>query len=97
MAASLGVPAMLVFVYFLISLGIRCVWIMRAGDRLLFQGAWYIPLILLYMLIVDMFEPMLFTSQRVNLPFFYMMAGWIVALDKRYFTDSGFRLTPGKE
>ena len=97
MAASLGVPAMLVFVYFLISLGIRCVRIMRAGDRLLFQGAWYIPLILLYMLIVDMFEPMLFTSQRVNLPFFYMMAGWIVALDKRYFTDSGFRLTPGKE
>lgn len=82
-ATSLGVPAMLLFAAFLLFLGKRCIRLLRAGEQATFEGAWSIQIILLYMILIDFVEPMLFASQRVNLPFFYLLAGWIVAMDKR--------------
>ena len=82
-AATLGVPAMLIFVIFLVSIGTRCIRVLRAGEQATFEGAWSIQIILLYIILIEFVEPMLFASQRVNLPFFYLLAGWIVAMDKR--------------
>ena len=82
-ATSLGVPAMLLFIVFLLSLGKRCIRLLLAGEQAAFEGAWSIQIILLYMILIDLVEPMLFASRCVNLPFFYILAGWIVAMDKR--------------
>ena len=74
---------MLIFVIFLVSIGTRCIRVLRAGEQATFEGAWSIQIILLYIILIEFVEPMLFASQRVNLPFFYLLAGWIVAMDKR--------------
>ena len=96
-ATTLGVPALTVFIFFLLSLAIRCFRIIRFEDARMFEGAWFVPIILLYLLIVDLVEPMLFTSRSVNQPFFYMLAGWIVAMDTRYLRRSGSRRIPKRE
>ena len=95
-AASLGVPTMLLFVVFLFSLGKRCIRLLLAGKQAPFEGAWSIQIILLYMILIDLVEPMLFASGCVNLPFFYLLAGWIVAMDKRCLKKKDVR-TPLKD
>ena len=82
-AVSLGVPAMILFIMFLSSLFIRCVRILIAQDKR-YVNAWVISIVLLCLVILDVMEAYLFANGRVNLPFFYMFAGWIVALDRSY-------------
>lgn len=81
---SLGVPSMIMYLLFLISLLRRSMRIIKAEDDRRYEHAWAISMILLCILIIEIMETFLFGPSYVNAPVFYLFAGWLIALDKSY-------------
>lgn len=77
---GIGAPAMLMFFLFEIAIIVRCLIIVFKGWGTPFRYSWIIPVILMGILIIDLVESMLFAMQRVNLPVFYILAGWTVSM-----------------
>ena len=71
---------MLMFFLFEIAIIVRCLIIVFKGWGTPFRYSWIIPVILMGILIIDLVESMLFAMQRVNLPVFYILAGWTVSM-----------------
>ena len=79
---GIGAPAMLMFFLFEIAIIVRCLIIVFKGWGTPFRYSWIIPVILMGILIIDLVESMLFAMQRVNLPVFYILAGWTVSMTR---------------
>jgi hypothetical protein len=65
----------------------RCIRIIRKkavpreGERV--PKLWDIAIIILFLLVFEITEVMIFAVNRVNLPVFNILAGWITAYDLR--------------
>lgn len=79
---GIGAPAMLMFFLLEIAIIVRCLIIVFKGWGTPFRYSWIIPVILMGILIIDLVESMLFAMQRVNLPVFYILAGWTVSMTR---------------
>ena len=79
---GIGAPAMLMFLLFELAIIVRCLIIVFRGWGTPFRYSWIIPVILMGILIIDLVESMLFAMQRVNLPVFYILAGWTVSMTR---------------
>ncbi|MBR6955310.1 MAG: O-antigen ligase family protein [Clostridia bacterium] len=79
---TLGVPAMLAFIGYLVITLLRClrVGLRKTGGEM--QGAWVLPLCILALIIVNMFEPFIFLYFSAQGCLFCLFAGWVKALDK---------------
>ena len=79
---TLGVPAMLAFIGYLVITFLRClrVGLRKTGGEM--QGAWVLPLCILALIIVNMFEPFIFLYFSAQGCLFCLFAGWVKALDK---------------
>ena len=79
---GIGAPAMLMFLLFELAIIVRCLIIVFKGWGTPFRYSWIVPVILMGILIIDLVESMLFAMQRVNLPVFYILAGWTVSMTR---------------
>ena len=88
--ASLGVPAMLLYAVFLILLCYRCAHILiealrqRKNERI--SRSWIIAVIVLFLTVFGAVEVLTFSVNVLNLPVFYILTGWITALERHYKT-----------
>ena len=84
--ASLGVPAMILYAVFLILLCCRCARIiiamMRPEKNKSISRNWIISVIVLFLTAFGAAEVLTFSVNVVNLPVFYIFAGWITALER---------------
>ena len=76
-----GVPMMLMYIWFTISIALRGLRVMKSDDRTLFRGAWVISVIVFGLLMTDMLEVLTFVNTFFNLPVLYILSGWIVGMD----------------
>ena len=79
---GIGAPAMLMFLLFELAIIVRCLIIVFRGWGTPFRYSWVIPVILMGILVIELVESMLFAMQRVNLPVFYVLAGWTVSMTR---------------
>ena len=79
---GIGAPAMLMFLLFELAIIVRCLIIVFRGWGTPFRYSWVIPVILMGILVIELVESMLFAMQRVNLPVFYILAGWTVSVTR---------------
>ena len=79
---GIGAPAMLMFLLFELAIIVRCLIIVFRGWGTPFRYSWVIPVILMGILVIELVESMLFAMQRVNLPVFYVLAGWTVSVTR---------------
>ena len=86
---GIGAPAMLMFLLFEISIIARCFMIVFKGRGIPFRYSWTVPVTLMGILIIDLVETMLFAMLRVNLPIFYILAGWTVIMSREIGSKSG--------
>ena len=86
-AASLGVPAMLFYAWFLLSVLRHCIHVigMQCGQ---FKCPCGILIVLLCLVVIDMAESFLFGPTSANMPVFHIFAGWITVMDDN---DSSFQ------
>ena len=82
MGVAYGVPCMLITIAFAISLAVRSIRLLFSKKRRLPSGYWMIPVVAFSMLAQDMMEAFLNSGGTLVCVFFYVFAGWIVALDK---------------
>ena len=84
--ASLGVPAMILYTIFLILLCCRCARIiiamLRQRKNKSISRNWIISVIVLFLTAFGAAEVLTFSVNVVNLPVFYILAGWITALER---------------
>ncbi|MBQ4156825.1 MAG: O-antigen ligase family protein [Clostridia bacterium] len=81
---SMGVPAMMLFISFLVMLSIRCVRVGVGLAKNCFPGAYVLPAAVLAMVIINMVEAFLFFYISITACIFFLFGGWISALnDKR--------------
>ena len=79
--ASFGVPAMIGFILFLCSLIRRCIRLIKT-QNVHYRRAWALSIIIVCLLVLDIMEAYLFMNSVINVPFFFITAGWIVTLDR---------------
>ena len=84
---SLGVPAMVLYIVFLMRLCYRCVLILwrkiQPGEKRRGSRMWYLSTILLFLMMYGIVEVMYFSVNIVILPIFYILAGWILLFDRQ--------------
>ncbi len=85
---SMGVPAMLLFTAFLVSIAIRCVRILigKRGRKL--KYACLIPATVLCFVVIDMAETYLMTRFSIMACCFFLFCGWAVAIDRGQETEN---------
>ena len=81
--ASLGVPAMLLYAWFLYSIFSRCKHMICLNSQQ-YEFVWMVSIVLLCLVVIDMAESFLFGPTSANMPIFHMFAGWITVLDECY-------------
>lgn len=81
----MGVPAMVMFFLFLVSLAIRSVRVMlgKYRSKMQMKKSYLIPASVLCFVLIDMAEVYLLTRFSVIGCFFFLFAGWIVAVDRK--------------
>ncbi len=79
---SMGVPAMLLFTAYLVSIAIRCVRILFGKSGKTLKYACLIPAVILCFVVIDMAEVYLVTRFSVMACFFFLFCGWAMAIDK---------------
>lgn len=89
--ASLGVPAMLLYIWFLYSIFRRCIFMIGLKSQR-YRCTWGISVVLLCIILIDIMESFLFGPTSVNMPVFHIFAGWIIALDEIQKRESGRKL-----
>ena len=77
-----GVPGMIAFVAFLVMMAIRCVKVGIGKAKADFPGAFILPISILAMVIVNMFEPFLLFYLSLMGCVFFLFCGWIAAIDR---------------
>ena len=77
----LGVPAMLLFIAFLVMIVRRCIRLFGANWSENYKNIWVICSVILGIMIMDVAEVRLFAIYRAVLLLFYLFAGWAVYLD----------------
>ncbi|MBQ6233253.1 MAG: O-antigen ligase family protein [Clostridia bacterium] len=77
-----GVPGMLMFIAFLVMMMIRCIRVSLGKTKAVFPGAFVLPISILGMVIVNLFEPFLLFYVSVMGCMFFLYCGWTVAIDK---------------
>ena len=82
MGVAYGVPCMLITIAFTISLAVRSIRLLFSKKRHLPPGFWMIPVVAFSMLSQDMMEAFLNSGGTLVCVFFYVYAGWIVAMDE---------------
>ena len=91
---SLGVPAMILYIAFLVKVCARCVriiWIQVANtdakstgkDNRVPSNMWIVSVIVICLIMVEMIEVMTFAILRFNVFVFFVLAGWVVSVDRR--------------
>ena len=82
---GMGVPAMVMFFLFLVSLAIRSVRVMlgKYRSKMQMKKSYLIPASVLCFVLIDMAEVYLLTRFSVIGCFFFLFAGWIVAVDRK--------------
>ncbi|MBQ8055140.1 MAG: O-antigen ligase family protein [Lachnospiraceae bacterium] len=83
-----GVPMMLLYIWFTASVALRGLRVMRDGGRL-FRGAWVIPVIFFGILMTDMLEVLTCANAFFNQPVYFLLAGWIMAMDRALAAQKG--------
>lgn len=78
---AMGVPAMIAFVAFLIMLAIRCVRVGIDWKKRNFRGAYVLPVAVLALVIINMFEAFLLFYISITACVFFLFGGWITAID----------------
>ena len=81
MGISYGVPTMIATIVFAVSLLVRSIRILFINRKKLFSGAWMICLTVLFCLGNDMLSARLNASPDFFCAWFYLLAGWMTALD----------------
>ena len=82
MGVYYGVPTMFFTAAFLVSVFVRCFQVLFINKKLIFQGFWMIPVILVALVAEDMMESFLnLSAWSMTCITFYLFAGWIVAMD----------------
>ena len=79
---TMGMPAMLAFVGYLVITFLRCLRVGLVKSRGQMKGMWALPLGILALVIVNMFEPFIFLYFSAMGCLFCLYAGWVKALDK---------------
>ena len=84
---SLGVPAMVLYIVFLVRVCARCVriiWMQVTGnDNRVPSNMWIVSVIVICLIMVEMIEVMTFAILRFNVFVFFVLAGWVVSVDRR--------------
>ena len=78
-----GVPMMIAYIWFVFSIIRRAVRVMTYSGERLFRNAWAVPMIMLGILLTEMMEVLTLANHFLNQPVFYILAGGVVAMDKR--------------
>ena len=73
---------MLMFIAFLVMMMIRCIRVSLGKTKAVFPGAFVLPISILGMVIVNLFEPFLLFYVSVMGCMFFLYCGWTVAIDK---------------
>jgi O-antigen ligase len=81
--ASLGVPAMILFIVFEVMIIIRCIRLLRVAEIRKSANTWVIVPVIFSIMMMDLTEVRTFAIYRAVLLLFYLFAGWAVYLDKR--------------
>ena len=79
---TLGVPAMIGFIAYLVITFLRCLRVGLGKSRGQMEGMWVLPLAILGLMIVNMFEPFILLYFSAMGCLFVLFAGWVKALDK---------------
>ena len=77
---SMGVPAMILFLVFLLIIALRCMRILIRSNGI---NSYLIPSIILCFTVINMGESYLAGYYSVMACFFYLFCGWITEIDKR--------------
>ena len=80
---SMGVPAMLMFLAFLVSVAVRSVRILIGKSGRFLKHSYVIPASVLCFVTINMAEAYLIGYFSVMGCFFFLLCGWIVAIDKK--------------
>lgn len=78
----LGVPGLVGFVAFLVMLFLRCVRVVFGKGKAQVRGGYVLPIAILSLLAVNMFEPFLMFYLSVMGSLFFLYAGWVIAMDR---------------
>ena len=81
---SMGVPAMILFLVFLLIIALRCMRILIRSNGI---NSYLIPSIILCFTVINMGESYLAGYYSVMACFFYLFCGWITEIDKRKNND----------
>ena len=91
--ACFGVPMMILYTWFCVSIIRRSYRVMKYEGDKLFKGAWTVPLILFGILLTETMEVLTMANKFFNQPMFFLLAGWIVVMDKILAEKTGLKAT----
>ena len=83
MGVSFGFPTMIATIVFAFSLFLRSIRVIFINRKKLFSGAWMVCLMVLAFLASDMLEAGLNSDNDIFCASFYLLAGWVVLLDRQ--------------
>ena len=91
--ACFGVPMMILYTWFCVSIIRRSYRVMKYEGDKLFKGAWTVPLILFGILLNETMEVLTMANKFFNQTMFFLLAGWIVVMDKILAEKTGLKAT----
>ncbi len=77
-----GVPAMVLYIAFLVSIAIKCLRILLSQRGRDFRGAYSIPVAILMLVTLDMAESFLVAYFSIMGCVFFLFCGWVCAIDR---------------
>ncbi len=84
-----GVPMMLAYTWFILSIVKRTFRVMVYSGGKLFENAWTVSMIVSGILLTETVEVLTMANRYFNLPVFFILAGCIVAMDKTITESKG--------
>lgn len=80
---SIGVPMAVVFIIFLIFMGIKSFKLGLLGRNIEFHGAYILPIVYLTFVLISSVEAYLFATFSIMSSLFFLFCGWIDSLGKK--------------
>ena len=81
---SFGVPAMILFIWFTGSIVRKAIRLMKYKTDELPANIWTVSVIVFGILLIEMLEVLSFGNRYFNGPVLYILAGWIVEMNKSH-------------
>ena len=78
-----GVPVMIAFLVFLLSMAIKCIRVLFSLNGNHFAGAFTIPIMILMLVVLNLAEAYLIAYFSVMSSVFFLFCGWISKLGKK--------------